>query len=199
MAGLKVIVFLGTVRENRLGIRIANFIINHLKATNHQVELFDPMEMQFPVIQTPLHFYKDKSEAPKWMVEAEQRIRDADGYVLVAGEYNCTIPPALTNMMDHFPPSAYSHKPSAIVTYSPGSWGGIRSGIALRPFLLELGSVTVPAILTIPQANKAIDPEGKPSAEQQERLDKNAKRMIGQLDWYAEAMKKQRDSKGLPQ
>ncbi len=40
MSGVKVIVFLGTVRENRLGIRVANFIMNHLKETNHQAELF---------------------------------------------------------------------------------------------------------------------------------------------------------------
>ena len=40
MSALKVIVFLGTVRENRVGIRVANFILNHLKETNHDVELF---------------------------------------------------------------------------------------------------------------------------------------------------------------
>ena len=40
MSGLKVIVFLGTVRENRVGIRVANFILNHLKETSHDVELF---------------------------------------------------------------------------------------------------------------------------------------------------------------
>ncbi len=62
-----------------------------------------------------------------------------------------------------------------------GSFGGIRSGLALRPFLLELGSVSVPAILTIPQANKAIDEAGKPSSEQEERLNKNAKRLIDQV------------------
>lgn len=60
----------------------------------------------------------------QWMVEAEQRIRDADAYILVSGEYNCTIPPALSNMMDHFPPSAYAHKPSGIVTYSPSASSG---------------------------------------------------------------------------
>ena len=40
MSALKVLVFLGTVRENRVGIRVANFILNHLKETNHDVELF---------------------------------------------------------------------------------------------------------------------------------------------------------------
>ncbi len=43
---------------------------------------------------------------------------EADAYVLVSGEYNESIPPALTNMMDHFPPKAYAFKPCALVTYS---------------------------------------------------------------------------------
>ena len=61
-------------------------------------------------------------------------------------------------------------------------WGGIRSGIALRPFLLELNSITIPALMTIPKANNAIDPEGRPSAEQEERLNRQAKRMIEQVN-----------------
>lgn len=47
------------------------------------------MEMDFPLLREPLHFMKDKSEAPKWMLDAEMEIQNADGFVVVLSEYNC--------------------------------------------------------------------------------------------------------------
>ncbi len=47
-------------------------------------------------------------------------LRNTHGIVLVSAEYNATIPPALTNLLDHFPPASYRHKPCSIVTYSLG-------------------------------------------------------------------------------
>ena len=49
------------------------------------------------------------------------------------------MPPALTNLMDHFPPSLFYHRPSAIVSYSVGGQGGIAANMALRGFLCEFG------------------------------------------------------------
>ncbi len=75
---------------------------------------------QFPILQKALHFYKEGETVPDWMAKAKQTIIDADAYVLVSGEYNHSIPPGLTNMIDHFPTSIFSYKPSGIVCYSPG-------------------------------------------------------------------------------
>ena len=38
--GLKTIVFLGSVRDGRMGLRVARFIVKQLEAANHVVELF---------------------------------------------------------------------------------------------------------------------------------------------------------------
>ncbi len=67
--------------------------------------------------------------------------RNADGIVLVSAEYNATLPPALTNLLDHFPPASYRHKPCSLVTYSMGNFGGCRAHVALLPFVNELGMV----------------------------------------------------------
>lgn len=48
--------------------------------------------------------------------------RESSGLVLVSAEYNATAPPALTNLLDHFPPASYRHKPCSIVTYSLGKF-----------------------------------------------------------------------------
>jgi len=192
---LNTIVFLGSCRENRLGARVAKFIMAQLQEANHNVELFDPMVMQAPLLQKPLHHYKDRSEAPAWLVEADAKLRAADSVVVVSAEYNHSIPPALSNLMDHFPCSSYAYKPSAIVCYSMGPFGGMRAAMALRCFLGELGCLSVSNIFGIPQVQNAIDADGKPINE---HMVPGAKRLITQLDWHARSMANHRALVGIP-
>ena len=79
------------------------------------------MKLDVPLLKQPLHFMPDQSVAPAWMTQTLAKIKEASGFVIVSAEYNCTIPPALTNLLDHFPLSAYRHKPVSIVTYSKGN------------------------------------------------------------------------------
>ena len=39
-SNLKTVVFLGSVREGRMGLRVAKFIMKQLEAANHVAELF---------------------------------------------------------------------------------------------------------------------------------------------------------------
>lgn len=90
-------------------------------ASNNMLSFPDPMEMEFPMLSKPAHFYGPaRTGCPEWLANAEKKVKEADAYVLVSGEYNHCIPPALSNMLDHFPGSAFSYKPSGIVCYSPG-------------------------------------------------------------------------------
>lgn len=191
---LKTIVFLGSVREGRFGLRVAKFVKKQLEEANHSVEIFDPAEMQFPVMVKAIHHYTNNS-APAWMVEANKKLLAADAVVVVSAEYNHSIPPALSNMMDHFPMSSYAFKPSGIVCYSMGPYGGMRAAMQLRSFLGELGCLSVSNIFGIPLVNKALDEEGKPTNE---HMVPGAKKLIAQLDWHAHAMKNHRQKHGIP-
>lgn len=197
MAGqqLKTIVFLGSVREGRFGLRVAKFVKKQLEAANHSVEIFDPLEMPFPIMTKALHHYQDRSSAPVWLVEADKKLQTADAVVVVSAEYNHSIPPALSNMMDHFPLSSYAFKPSGIVCYSLGPYGGMRAAMQLRAFLGELGCISVGNIFGIPVVNRALDEEGKPLDE---KLVPASNKLIGQLDWHAHAMKNHRQTHGIP-
>ena len=44
---------------------------------------------------------QDKSQAPQWMVETHKVIEECEGFVVVTPEYNCSLPPALTNLLDN--------------------------------------------------------------------------------------------------
>ncbi|ESO94248.1 hypothetical protein LOTGIDRAFT_161461 [Lottia gigantea] len=192
---LKVVLFLGSVREGRLGLRVANFMKKKLEETNHNVTLFDPKEMKFPLLEKPVFFYQDKSQLPEWMKIAEQQVKDADAFVVVSAEYNHSIPPALSNMMDYFGASCYGYKPSGIVCYSAGIFGGMRAAMHLRCMLGELGCLSVSNIFGIPQVQKALDEAGKPLDP---HMDSGALKLITQLDWHAHAMRNHRNSVGLP-
>jgi len=68
----------------------------------------------------PLHHYSDQTQAPDWLRDANRKVREADAVVVVSAEYNHSIPPALSNLLDYFPGSSFAYKPSGIVCYSMG-------------------------------------------------------------------------------
>ncbi|XP_052239499.1 quinone reductase-like isoform X2 [Dreissena polymorpha] len=193
---LKLVIFLGSTREGRLGERVAKFVQNELnKKGKYDVSLFDPVTMDLPMLAKPLHFYKDRSEAPKKLIEANETLKAADGFLLISCEYNHCIPPALANLLDHFPGSSFAWRPSGIITYSPGIYGGMRAAMQLRVMTGELGCLSVSNIFGIPEVHKAIDETGKPLND---HMTKGLENLMKQLDWTATAFKNMRDTSGVP-
>lgn len=192
---LKVVVFFGSVREGRLGFRVAKYVVKMLNERKFQVTLFDPEKMQFPLLKKGMTMYTDPSEAPKWMQDAAKTIQEADGYMVVSAEYNHSIPPALSNMMDHFTIPSYRHKPCSIVTYSYGQYGGVRAGVQLRSFLGELGMVTPHFIFAVPSVHEAFTEDGEPLRKE---MITGTERSIKELEWYAAALHNHRKEHGVP-
>ncbi len=112
-------------------------------------------------------------------------VTPADAYIVVSGEYNHSIPPALANVMDHFL-EEYFRKPSAIVSYSAGSFGGVRASIALRAMLAEMGMSSIPSVLPIPAVQDAFADDGTPKDPQYHA---RADRFFDELEWYATALR----------
>jgi NAD(P)H-dependent FMN reductase len=64
---------------------------------------------------------------PSEMIQAlRNQIKDADGYLPITPEYNKSTSSAMKNTPDYFL-EEYYFKPSAIVSYSPGSFGQINA------------------------------------------------------------------------
>jgi NAD(P)H-dependent FMN reductase len=139
--------------------------------------------------------YKEypKGQAPETLERLADLFRRADAFVVVSAEYNHSIPPGLTNTLDHFL-EEYFWRPSAIVCYSAGRFGGVRAAMQLRALLCELGMPSIPSLLPIPEIGKTLDPEGMPL---QPWLERSAGRFIDELAWYAQALRRQR-TEGTP-
>jgi NAD(P)H-dependent FMN reductase len=185
---LKLVVFYGSVRSARQGIKAARFIVRQCRDRGHDVTLIDPLEYPLPLIDK---MYKEygPGEAPDTLQRAAKIVIAADAYIVVSGEYNHTVPPALSNLLDHFL-EEYFRKPSAIVCYSAGSFGGVRAAMTLRAMLAELGMSSIPSLLPIPKVQNAFDEDGTPKDA---GYDKRAADFLEELEWYANALRAARE------
>lgn len=188
---LQFVVFYGSVRSQRQGIRLARFITERCRSRGHQAELVDPAVHRLPLLDKMYKEYPPGT-APESLERVAAVVRAADAYIVVSGEYNHTIPPALSNLLDHFL-EEYFWKPSAIVSYSPGTFGGVRAAIALRPMLAELGMPSIPSLFPVPHVVKAFDEDGKP---QDDAWLERADRFLDELEWYGEALRAARIKDG---
>lgn len=189
----KTLVFYGSYRRDRQGIKAARFMIDQLQQRNHEVIFADAQEYDFGILDRMYKEYEE-GQAPAKMEELAEHIRTADGFVVVAGEYNHSIQPGLSNLMDHYL-EEYYFRPAGIVSYSVGGFGGVRAAIQLRSFLTEMGMPTISTIFSISKIGDALDETGVP---QDAALIKRVSQFLGELEWYEEALQRQRQEKGTP-
>jgi NAD(P)H-dependent FMN reductase len=180
-------VILGSVRHERIGLRVARFAVTALKERGHQVTFVDPIEFALPLLD---RMYKEYAvgAAPDALRRLAAVLKAADAYVIVSAEYNHSVPPALSNLLDHFL-EEYFFKPSAIVSYSAGPFGGVRAAMQLRAMLAEMGMSSIPSVLPFPAAQEMLDENGHPTGD---RPGKSAVRFFDELEWYARALKEAR-------
>lgn len=197
---MKFLVFLGSVRDStppkpaRLGERVAKACISCLQSRydEHQFELIDALDFSFDDVFKP-HFAYAKSQVPKDLEALANKIKVSDGYIMISPEYNHSMSPALSHLLNHFGSSLFSYKPSAIVTYSAGQWGGMRAAMGMRTFLSELGCLSVSSMIHIPKAQEVFTADGSMHVNQEQDAWFNYfTQTFNQLMWWAEATHQQR-------
>lgn len=188
----------GSVRSERMGDRAAKWVIAQLQARGHEAVLVDAAALDLPLLDK---MWKEiKQDPPAAYAELHRKLSPiaelyarADGYVIVSAEYNHSVPPALTNLIDYFL-EEYAFRPSAIVCYSAGAYGGVRAAMQLRALLPEVGLPTIPSLQPIPSIGKSLSADGV--ALTQDLAEKSGK-FFDEFDWYLRAFKAER-SKGVP-
>ena len=184
---LQFAILYGSAREARQGIRAARFVEDQLRQRGHATFLVDAKECALPLLD---RMYKEypKGEAPEVLERLAALYRGVDGFVVVSGEYNHGVPPALKNLLDHFL-EEYFWRPSAIVCYSAGPFGGVRAAMQLRMTLAELGMASIPSLFPVPKVQDTFDEDGKARDPAYER---RVGRFLAELEWHARALKEAR-------
>jgi NAD(P)H-dependent FMN reductase len=161
-----------------------------LLSRNHTVFFIDPLELDLPLLD---RMYKEMIDPPQKLKDLHTKIKVAEGYVAVTPEYNRSTSAAMKNTLDYFL-EEYFFKPSAIVSYSPGIFGGVNAAQQLRLIFAELGAPSIPSDFTISRVRNTFSENGELLDD---TYNKRVMRFLAEFEWYIEALKKQRE-KGTP-
>ena len=192
----RILVFYGSYRSDRMGIRLAQFAVEGFAARGDDVELIDAKAIGLPMLD---RMYKEypKGAAPAALETLADRIRAADGFVFVTGEYNWGPQPGLKNLTDHFL-EEWFWRPAAIASYSAGRIAGARSSLIWHGILSEMGMVVTSSTLTVGPVTAALDEHGTPTGDAGAALARSFPRFADDLDWWIEAATAQRARKPPP-
>jgi NAD(P)H-dependent FMN reductase len=192
----RILVLYGSYRSDRAGIRLADYVTRRLAARGADAELIDAQRVGLPMLD---RMYKEypKGEAPAAMQALAQKIRAADGFVFVTGEYNWGVQPGLKNLTDHFL-EEWFWRPAGIVSYSGGRLGGARSNLHWHGTLSEMGMVVISSTVTVGPITETLDPNGEPLGDAGGFLERSFPRFADDLGWWIEAAKAQRSRKAPP-
>ena len=188
--GDRVLVLYGSYRSDRTGIRLADYLVGNLAARGAEPELIDARAIGLPMLD---RMYKEypAGTAPAPMEALAGKIRAADAFVFVTGEYNWGPQPGLKNLTDHFL-EEWFWRPAAIASYSAGRFSGVRAATAWHPILSEMGMVVISSTLAAGPIAQTLDEAGKPTGSAGASLDKAFGRFADDLAWWTEAARAQR-------
>ena len=184
-----ILVFYGSYRQGRQGIKLARWLVDAIDARGDRAELIDAKAVGLPMLD---RMYKEypKGEAPPAMEELAGKLRTADGFLFVTGEYNWGPQPGLKNLTDHFL-EEWFWRPAAIACYSAGAFAGVRAMMGWRDTLGEMGMAVTSSILPVGRIGGAFDAEGNPTGDDGARLRKSFPRFADDLNWWIDAAKAQ--------
>jgi NAD(P)H-dependent FMN reductase len=192
----RILVFYGSYRSDRMGIRLAQFVVERLRRRGETVELIDAKAVNLPMLD---RMYKEypPGKAPEQLAQLAGKIRDADGFVFITGEYNWGVQPGLKNLTDHFL-EEWFWRPAAIASYSGGRLSGARSATAWHGTLSEMGMVVVSSTIAVGPIAQTLAADGTPMGESGAALERAFPRFADDLMWWVEAAKLQRQRKPPP-
>lgn len=167
MSKPNILVFSGSLRAESYNQKLATIAAEAACDAGGEITLISLRDFRMPIFDEDL-------EAEEGMPEAAQRLKALfakhAGLIIASPEYNSTITAALKNAIDWVsratspdeePLSALKGKSAAILSASPGGYGGARSLAQLRPFLENIQISVLPDQVSIAKAHEAFDTDGK--------------------------------------
>ena len=187
---MRFLILYGSYRRDRAGIRLARYAVAELGRRGHEVELIDAQAVGLPMLDRMFKEYAP-DDAPLGMIELAAKIRAADGFVFVTGEYNWGVQPGLKNLTDHFL-EEWFWRPAGILSYSAGRFAGARSALIWHGTLSEMGMIVISSTVGVGQITAALDADAMPTGDGGAALVRAFPRFAADLEWWAEAAKAQR-------
>jgi NAD(P)H-dependent FMN reductase len=153
---MNIVIISGSARSHSMTRRVALHLHERLSA-NHHADLIDLRKEVLPPVET---VFSSEEKTPAEYLGLRKKVFEADAFIFVSPEYNGGYSPAMKNLLDHFPKTAYARKAVGIVTASDGLFGGMRAAMQLQQLVCALFAVPCPQMLVTPQADKKFEENG---------------------------------------
>lgn len=158
----QIALIVGSLSRQSINRSIANFI-SAQAPDDVSIDLVN-------IADLPLYTQDLDSETIPAYDRVRAQIAAADAVLFVSPEHNRSMPAAVKNIVDiasrPFGSNLWNGKKVAIVTASPGSYGGINSGLHLRQSLQAIGAdVLLSPEVFLSRANTALDANGQVADE----------------------------------
>ena len=143
---MKIQVIVGSVREGRTAIHVANWINDALKDHEADIEIVDLKEWNLPFYAGVPPFALNRAYTDPLQKKWSEKVLEADAFIMISPEYNHGYSPALKNALD-FLGTEWKGKPIAFASY--GGTNGSRSIEQIRSVTTQLGLIDLNLTLEI--------------------------------------------------
>ncbi|MBK0421231.1 NAD(P)H-dependent oxidoreductase [Leucobacter sp. CSA2] len=163
---VKLMIILGSVREGRVGLPIAEWVRDRAEADGRfEVDFVDLKELALPLMAEPNHPRLRQYTMPHTFAWSE-RVDAADAFIMAFPEYNHSYSPAIKNAIDYLN-AEWDLKPVGFVNWG-GASSGTRSQAALRPVVTSLGMVLTHRMVEISGPQSQVDDDGRFIADEKQ-------------------------------
>jgi len=173
-----------SVREGRKSHRVALHLERTINASGNTADMLDLNAFAFPIFNERLKFQKNPAPAT---VDFAERVRKAEGVIIVTPEYNGSFPASLKNVIDLMTDD-WKGRPVSICTASGGAFAGTQVMVELVFPLWKIKTWVVPSSMQVPKVQEAFDEAGNPADA--EGWAKRTKVFLDDLGWAIEAKRR---------
>lgn len=184
---VRIPVILGTGRESRYTVKAARFVYEIVRGTAG-------VTSEFIDIRDFTLRFTDKDEAHAEVKKWRDHAAAADGFVIVAPEYNHGYPGELKVLLDEAY-DEYARKPVAIAGVSDGGMGGVRMVENLKPVLVEFQMAVVATSVYFSNVDELFEENG---SIRDTKYTGRVEEMLAELIWWARALKNARKAPNVP-
>jgi chromate reductase, NAD(P)H dehydrogenase (quinone) len=153
----RILAFSGSSRRDSLNQKLLLAVANAARLAGGDVNVVSLNDYPMPLFNGDL---EDELGLPENVSRFVDLVAQRQALLIASPEYNSQITPLLKNTLDwctRADTNPFPGKVAAVVSASPGQFGGIRSMALARQLLTHLGCHVIPTQCILPQADKAFD------------------------------------------
>ena len=162
----KILAFAGSTRTGSFNKKLVHVAAGAARAAGAEVTLVDLRDYAMPLYDGDL---EEKDGLPEAAKKLKALLVASDGLLLSCPEYNSSITGVLKNTIDWVSRQetddepdlvAYRGKVVALLSASPGGFGGMRGLVTVRSIFGNIGAIVLPDQVSVSKAHEAFEADG---------------------------------------